>query len=164
MARPIRRPLQSRFENLEQFRGSQQMRPDPICLTSEAVTRFWEKVRPQNDGCWIWTAKTRLGYGRYSFRSDQKKYSKQATHIALELDGYRRPSRDHHAIHECDNPACVNPLHLRWATHTDNMRDMCAKGRLNQSGLSAWRARGKNPSKRAPRKRGLPLGTHNTVT
>lgn len=33
------------------------------------------------------------------------------------------------ALHSCDNPSCINPLHLRWGTHSENNTECVSKGR-----------------------------------
>jgi hypothetical protein len=38
------------------------------------------------------------------------------------------PTKKHHAAHNCGNPNCVNPSHLRWATCSENMADKLLHG------------------------------------
>ena len=89
--------------------------------------RFWSKVdRRGPNECWPWIGTTdHAGYGIFHIE-DRKK---RATRLSLELDGKPRPSPRHIACHTCDNPQCVNPAHLWWGTHTDNINDAVAKRR-----------------------------------
>lgn len=51
------------------------------------------------------------------------------SHVAA-LEIYSGESSDgRFALHSCDNPPCLNPLHLRWGSHAENMEDMKSRNR-----------------------------------
>jgi len=124
------------------------------------IAKFWMKVRICDQTkdqhykktyigfCWIWNSVLfDSGYGHYILKG--KDY--RAHRVAYEL-AYGRIPLDKVICHKCDNPACVNPLHLFLGTFQENTHDMIRKGRLNRSrgknkGISfrketgRWRAR-----------------------
>jgi hypothetical protein len=95
------------------------------------LERYWAKVDKRGENtCWNWKgARTTGGYGQLGGGTKRSKWKAAATHIALAIDNRPRPSLLHVAMHSCDNPRCVNPRHLSWGTHTENMQDMWQKER-----------------------------------
>lgn len=88
---------------------------------------FWERVRVQDNGCWdhLGAPTSNNGYPRI-----RRKRQRWVTHRYVWYLAEGRIPRDLEVCHTCDNPVCVNPFHLFLGTHTDNMRDMVAKGRI----------------------------------
>ena len=81
--------------------------------------RFFQYVdaRRWND-CWMWTAsQTSTGYGQFNYRNDIKAAHR---HMMLWLHGpLGRWDICDHVV--CDQPLCVNPLHLRVTTQRENL-------------------------------------------
>jgi len=128
-------------------------------LTTEE--RFWSKVKISGpDECWEWQ-------GAIGNKSEGKRYGSFA--LRGKVVGAHRLSYEmtygaippgFYVMHSCDNPQCVNPKHLSLGAQTENMRDMCVKGR-SRRGEQVSRAKLTDADVRAMRKlykSGLSIG------
>lgn len=101
--------------------------------------RFWSKVDRSGglDACWPWVAaRDPNGYGRVN----RKVYGDSMAHryVARQIIG--APENPEAVMHECDNPPCCNPLHLRPGTRLENNCQAWERG-LHPLGEAHPRAR-----------------------
>jgi len=96
-------------------------------LNDKLIKRFFDKVDiPEENvfACWEWTAMlNKKGYGMIGINQTPR----LANRISYLIWNKKLP--DNFACHTCDNPSCVNPLHLFDGTNYENVRDMVDKGR-----------------------------------
>jgi hypothetical protein len=90
--------------------------------------RFWSKV-DKSGACWLWTGCVRRLNDNYKQPwFTVNKIGRRAYRVAWELtNGPIPPGLQ--VMHDCDNPVCVRPDHLRLGTQQENMRDMVSRGR-----------------------------------
>ena len=120
----------------------QMLRGVPLAeLGAADISRFWSFVEVgSEEACWPYTGtRSAEGYGRFfaQYRS------LWAHRVAWETANGRPLKEKMVAMHECDNPPCVNPAHLREGTIADNNADKMSKGRHRGPGKAAKRGGGR---------------------
>ena len=112
--------------------------PKPIPeLTGPDEDRFWSYVDRGGPGeCWLWTAATDT-YDYGLLKVQDRLVGAHRISYAL-ANGY---GHGLFVLHECDEPRCVNPIHLKGGTQRQNLEDMMKRGRGRKArGAAAGRA------------------------
>ena len=93
--------------------------------------RFWKKVNKKGgNSCWEWKAgRFTTGYGQFWKNNKLAR----AHRVAWELTKGEIPENQC-VLHKCDNPPCVNPIHLWLGTMKENTLDMISKNRQRYVG------------------------------
>src|SRR3990167_9374273 len=77
----------------------------------------------RRNGCLIWTGcRFAEGYGRIAYRGRV-----WLTHRLSLFLNTGEEANGRLVLHSCDNPACVEPSHLRYGTNQDNADDKMAR-------------------------------------
>lgn len=85
-------------------------------LSESLVKRFWSFVN-KSEGCWSWLGAKTRGYGLLNSGGPVPVYAHRLS-FAVHNPGVEMKGLV--VMHLCNNPSCVNPLHLKLGTTSDN--------------------------------------------
>ena len=82
------------------------------------------------DECWEWQKGRDLdGYGRWSQRGKGIRAHRASYCAYYEMSVEELKNTGSYVCHSCDNPSCINPLHLWLGGPSENNKDSVRKGR-----------------------------------
>lgn len=101
----------------------------PHLTDADYLARLKSRLKVMPNGCWeIQTFRHVEGYGAMSYRGKGYRAHKLMYMLVVGPVPERMV-----VMHECDNPPCCNPDHLKLGTQVENNQDMHRKGRSNYS-------------------------------
>ena len=101
--------------------------------------RLMKRTKVDERECWNWTGcKDKKGYGYIMFNG-KLQIVRKVHRVSFELFNGPIP-HGKMILHNCDNPSCINPEHLRIGTAKDNSMDAVSRNRLHK-GLDRYNAK-----------------------
>lgn len=99
------------------------------CRSRPLIDRFFEGVGKKTpEGCILWGRSLKAGWHGQIGKGKRGRGMLVASRVSFEI--FIGPIPEGMSVlHRCDNPACINPVHLFLGTQKDNMQDMWSKGR-----------------------------------
>lgn len=108
------------------------------------LARLMLKVE-KTDSCWVWVgAVGKWGYGNFRLGNKTLKPHRILKALSENINPMTL-NRRILACHTCDNRKCVNPTHIFWGSHSENMYDAGRKKRLYYQKVGGAVAGEKNP-------------------
>ena len=82
------------------------------------------------EACWVWRF-SRIGRGYGVVQINKERFL--VHRLVCQRQHGDPPTSDHEAAHSCGKGhlGCINPHHIRWATHSENCADRNAHGTEN---------------------------------
>ncbi len=97
-------------------------------MSDATMNRVWKCVDMSGgpDACWEWKLKLNNKGLPYFSHKGRKQL---AYRVTFQLYHGTTLDKSQLLLHQCDNPTCCNPKHLRIGTHQENMDDMKQRDR-----------------------------------
>jgi len=97
--------------------------------SQKQIDHFWSRIKiSTKNKCWPSTHTPTSSRGKLAINGKHWLAHRFAVWITRPEDR-RKLNRGDPVLHDCDNPRCCNPKHLRVATQKENVNDMIKRGR-----------------------------------